>query len=148
MDKLNEWHKINDDYEVPSHIRIVTITGLVFLGISFIISVILASVFEHPSTEDAGNFKSTQGRNAMVIVMSIFSILGIFLCCFVFYGHYLKSKYDPKTIIKGPINVVSFPNIDKEIKVNDFNDPELLPGAKRPPNYVHPVSNRLRSDFL
>jgi len=150
MDKLDEWSKINDDYEVPSYIRIITITGIVLLGIAFILSVVLASAFDHPKTEDAGDFKNTQARNAMIIVMSVLSGLGIFFCCFVFYGHYLRSRYDPKSIIKGPVNIVAFPGIDKEIQVNDLNDPELLPGrkAKRPSNYIPPVSNRLRSEFL
>lgn len=148
MDKLDEWDKINDDYEVPSYIRFVTIAGLVCLGISFIFSVVLAAAFDHPRNEE--DFKSTQGRNAMIILMSVFAALGIFFCCFVFYGHYLKNQYDPKSIIKGPVNVIAFPHIDKEIKVNDLTDPTLLPGrgVRRPSNYVAPVSNRLRKEFL
>lgn len=148
MDKLEEWGNVNDEYELPSYIRVVTITGLVCLGIAFILSVVLASAFDHPKSEQ--DFKSTQGRNAIIIIMSIFAGLGVFFCCFVFYGHYLRSKYDPRSIIKGPVNVVAFPGIDKEIQVNDLNDPELLPGRgnSRPSNYVAPISNRLRKDFL
>ncbi len=139
--------------EIPSYIRIVTITGIVFLAAAFFISLTLASYFDHPKNDEK-DFKSSQTRDALIIVMAVFAGIGFFLSCFVYYGHYLRSKYDPKSIIKGPVNVVSFPAIDEEIPVNDLRDPLLLPRprrgttAPRPSNFAAPKENRLRKEFL
>lgn len=136
----------NEKYELPGYIRIVTIAGLVFLSISFIISVILASAFNHPPS-DGTQFNSGSNRDSLIILTFVMGGIGFFLCCFVFYGHYLRNRYDPKSILKGPVNIVSFPHLDKEIKVNDMRTEDFKPI----PRYRiedKPPTNRLRGAFL
>lgn len=136
----------NEKYELPGYIRIVTITGLVFLSISFIISVILASAFNHPRP-DGTQFNSGSTRDSLIILTIVMGCLGFFFCCFVFYGHYLRNRYDPKSILKGPVNIVSFPHLDKEIKVNDMRNEDFKPI----PRYQIEQTggkNKLRGAFL
>ena len=127
--------------EVPDYIRIITITGIVCLAIALIISIILTLAYEQPSNNEQ-LFKSTESRDALIITLICFGSLGFFLSCFVFYGHMLRNRYDPKNIVKGPMNIVNFPNIDKDIKVNDFREGDLKP------RYFYSRKNRLRNDFL
>jgi hypothetical protein len=127
--------------EVPNYIRIVTITGIVCLAVSFIISLVLTLAYEHPQNDDQV-YKSPKSRDALIILLACFGSVGFFLSCFVFYGHYLRSRYDPKSIVKGPVNIVSFPNIDKDIKVNDFREGDMKP------RYYYSYKNKLRNDFL
>ena len=135
-----------EEFELPGYIKIVTITGLVFLSIAFIISVILASAFNHPRP-DGTVFNSGSTRDTLIILTTVMGGIGFFLCCFVFYGHYLRNRYDPKSILKGPVNIVSFPHLDKEIKVNDMRNEDFKPI----PRYnIENISqkNNLREAFL
>jgi magnesium-transporting ATPase (P-type) len=128
--------------EVPSFVRIIVIVGIVFLAVAFIISVILAGGFEQPKNDNTV-FVSSSVRDTLIIVMICFGVLGFLLSSFVWYGHYLRNRYDPKNIVKGPMNIINFPNIDKDIKVNDFRENDLKPRF-----YYSGAKNRLRNDFL
>jgi magnesium-transporting ATPase (P-type) len=128
--------------EVPNFVRIITLTGIICLAVAFVISVILASGFEQPENNDT-LFVSSDSRNALIIILICFGVLGFFLSSFVWYGHYLRSKYDPKNIVKGPMNIINFPNIDRDIKVNDFRERDLKPRF-----YYSGAKNRLRNEFL
>lgn len=135
-----------DDFEIPEYIKYVTITGLILLSISFFISVILASAFNHPRP-DGTVFNSGSLRDTLIVLTIVFGGIGFFLCCFVFYGHYLRNRYDPKSILKGPVNIVSFPHLDKDIRVNDLEKTDFKP------KYSYslpsrPEKNRLREAFL
>lgn len=127
--------------ELPGYIKIVTISGIICLAIAFVISLVLSLGYEQPKNNDQV-FKSSSSRNILIILIISFGVLGFVLSCFVFYGHYLRNRYDPKNIIKGPINIISFPNIDKDIKVNDFREGDLKP------RYYFSDKKRLRNDFL
>lgn len=128
--------------EVPTFVRIIVIVGIVFLAVSFVISVILAGGFEQPRNNDK-IFVSSDVRDTLIICLICFGGLGFLLSSFVWYGHYLRRRYDPKNIVKGPMNIINFPNIDKDIKVNDFREGDL-----KPRYYYSGVKNKLRNDFL
>ena len=141
MSEIDLYFGSSADRELPSYIRIVTITGILCLFASFCLSLSLNLAFEHPQNNDK-LFKSSSQRDTVIILMIITAVIGLFLSSFVFYGHYLRNRYDPKSIVKGPMNIVSFPNIDKDIKVNDFREKDLKP------RYYYSKKNKLRSDFL
>lgn len=138
---MSDIDKYGEIREYPPSIRILTVTGIISLFVSFSTSLALAVGFEHPQNDDR-HFKSTLTRDTLIVVTIVFASIGFFLSCFVFYGHYLRNRYDPKSIIKGPMNIISFPSIDKEIPINDFREADLKP------RYYYSRKNRLREDFL
>ena len=127
--------------EVPNYVRIITVVGIICLSVSFLISVTLAGGFEQPRNNDK-NFISSDTRDTLIVLLACFGGIGFFLSCFVRYGHHLRNRYDPKNIIKGPMNIVSFPNIDKDIKVNDFRENDLKP------RFFYSRKNVLKNEFL
>ena len=127
--------------EVPNYVRIITVVGIICLSVSFLVSVTLAGGFEQPRNNDK-NFISSDTRDTLILLLACFAGIGFFLSCFVWYGHDLRNRYDPKNIIKGPMNIVSFPNIDKDIKVNDFRENDLKP------RFFYSRKNVLKNEFL
>jgi uncharacterized protein with PQ loop repeat len=127
--------------EVPSYVIILTVIGIVCIAIAFIVSIVLTLAYDHPKS-DGQLFESSKTRDNLIITLITFGSIGFFFSCFVFYGHYLRNRYDPKNIIKGPMNIVTFPHIDKDIKVNDFRDVDVKP------RYFYSNKNKLRNDFL
>ena len=130
--------------EVPRYITTVTIIGIFFLTVSFFTSLSLTFAFDHPENNNE-TFKSSTARDAAIYSTLVLAIIGFILSCFSLYGHYLKGKNDPRSIIKGPVNIVKFPSIDEEIQVNDMEKPDLKPLPKK---VIFPIKNKLRADFL
>jgi len=138
---------LTEEYELPKYIKIVTIAGIVFLSVAFIISVILAAAFNHPGA-DGSAFNSSSTRDTLIITTIVTGVVGFLMGCFVFYGHYLRNRYDPKSIIKGPVNIISFPHIDREIKVNDMRNEDFKPIPRYQESDLDKFHNRLRGAFL